>query len=150
MYQNILVPLDGSHNAKAALLEASQLAHHFKSTLHLITIVNEQRYVPYGYGMAYPADLFADLNHRAEQILTEAQALLREHKSTAVTTQAVVRGIPKKIIAEDYAKDHPIDLIVMGKSGVDALSRVVLGSTTAYVVRHSPTNVLVISDPEDN
>lgn len=149
MYQNILVPLDGSHNAKAALVEANQLAQHFKSTLHLITIVNDQRYVPYGYGMAYPADLFSDLNHRAEQILTEALDILQTHKSTVVTTQEVIRGIPKKIIAEDYAKERPVDLIVMGKSGVDALSRVVLGSTTAYVVRHSSTNVLVISDPEN-
>lgn len=37
-----------------------------------------------------------------------------------------------------------IDLIVMGATGLNAVERVLVGSTTSYVVTHAPCNVLVV------
>nr|WP_283805073.1 universal stress protein [Lentilactobacillus rapi] len=62
---------------------------------------------------------------------------------------AVDIGNPKNIIAHIYPDQHDIDLIVIGKSGVDALNRVLIGSTTAYVVRNATTKVLVVNAKDE-
>ncbi|MCH4165010.1 MAG: universal stress protein, partial [Lentilactobacillus diolivorans] len=58
----------------------------------------------------------------------------------------IKRGYPKSIIATDVPTDENIDLIVMGKSGTGALDRLIMGSTTAYVVRNAHVQVLVVND----
>lgn len=44
----------------------------------------------------------------------------------------------------DFAKEHEIDMIVMGSSGKGALDRMLLGSTAVYVVKHAPCSVTII------
>ncbi|WP_214464665.1 universal stress protein, partial [Levilactobacillus brevis] len=61
----------------------------------------------------------------------------------ATTIQA--SGSVKEQIATTIPNEYDIDLIVIGKTGRDALSRLVLGSTTAYVVRKAKANVTVVN-----
>ncbi|MFC6171207.1 universal stress protein [Loigolactobacillus jiayinensis] len=148
MYQHILVPLDGSRNAEVALQEALELAQKYGSELFVASIVDEQHFVAYGYGMTVPMDFYSDMKDRSQQILAEA-----EKRASALgikTTTILANGNPKKAIAEELPEKYDIDLIVMGKSGVDALSRIMLGSTTSYVVHHSTTKVLVVNDEDDD
>ena len=52
-------------------------------------------------------------------------------------------GNPKaKIVA--FAEEKKIDLILMGATGTGTFSRLLLGSTTAYVVNNAPCNVMVV------
>nr|WP_270252133.1 universal stress protein [Lactiplantibacillus plantarum] len=60
-----------------------------------------------------------------------------------------VNSSPKASIATDIPKKYAIDLIVMGKSGTNAVSRILLGSTTAYVVQKAEVNVTVINTIDD-
>jgi len=147
MYQNILVPLDGSRNAEVALKEAIELGKKFAAELFVASIVNEQQFVAYG-SMAAPAQFYSDMRDRSQQILNEAEA---DAKAAGLkVTTILANGMPKRAIAEELPEKYDIDLIVMGKSGVDALSRIMLGSTTSYVVRHSMTKVLVVNDEADD
>lgn len=147
MYQNILVPLDGSRNAEVALKEAIELGEKFAAELFIASIVNEQQFVAYG-SMAAPAQFYSDMRDRSQQILNEAEA---DAKAAGLkVTTILANGMPKRAIAEELPEKYDIDLIVMGKSGVDALSRIMLGSTTSYVVRHSMTKVLVVNDEADD
>ncbi|WP_369473181.1 universal stress protein [Secundilactobacillus kimchicus] len=59
----------------------------------------------------------------------------------------VRHGNPKQVIAQDFPGDNQVSLIVMGKSGTDAVDRLLVGSTTAAVVRNATANVLVIAEP---
>lgn len=61
-------------------------------------------------------------------------------------------GAPKQIITEiANDADLGIDLIVVGKSGTNAFSRLVIGSTTNYIVQHAEPNVFVVNDvPEED
>jgi universal stress protein A len=60
---------------------------------------------------------------------------------------AVEYGAPAASIIA-YAIGRPTDLIVMGSHGTDRLSRLLVGSTTETVMRHSPCPVLILKSPE--
>ncbi len=48
----------------------------------------------------------------------------------------------KEII--NFAKQFELDLIVVGSNGKGLLDRMLVGSTTSYVVNHAPCNVMVV------
>ncbi|GAF35298.1 universal stress protein [Lentilactobacillus farraginis] len=143
MYEHILVPLDGSRNSKQALEEAVKLAKQFKSKISLLTVINNTNFY-YGTGAAgMPPSMYDDQKQMAEKILADAKKYV-ETQGIAYEATADI-GNPKNIIAHIYPDQHGIDLIVIGKSGVDALNRLLIGSTTAYVVRNAATKVLVVN-----
>ncbi|WP_430622000.1 universal stress protein [Enterococcus sp. DIV0800] len=53
-------------------------------------------------------------------------------------------GNPKRLIAFDLPKTYKIDLIYMGATGKGALERILVGSTTTYVVNNALCNVMVV------
>ncbi|MTV81317.1 universal stress protein [Secundilactobacillus folii] len=143
MYSQILVPLDGSENSRSALKTAIQISRYFGSTITLMSVVNQS-------GMAIasgsiPYDLSGEFRKQAQGILTEGQKLTEE---AGVQTKTIItEGIPKNEIVSAADKEG-IDLIVMGKSGADAINRLLIGSTTAYVVRQANVQVLVVNAQE--
>ncbi|MGQ4819949.1 universal stress protein, partial [Enterococcus faecium] len=48
------------------------------------------------------------------------------------------------LIANFHESKEPIDLIVMGATGLNAVERALVGSTTSYVVKHASCNVMVV------
>ncbi|WP_056948052.1 universal stress protein [Secundilactobacillus odoratitofui] len=144
MYQRILVPLDGSQNAQSALKTAIQIARYFGSTLILMSVA-DQGSMSIASG-SLPLDLSQELGKRAQQILNEGQSTA---ETAGVAMESfVTEGIPKNEIVS-AAEDEEADLIVIGKSGADALNRLLIGSTTAYVVRRAPVQVLVVNAEEN-
>ncbi|AEB73498.1 universal stress protein [Lentilactobacillus buchneri] len=143
MYDNILVPLDGSKNSQQALEEACKLAKQFDSKLQLVTVINNTNFY-YGAGAAgMPPSMYDDQHKIAENIIDEAKKYADSQGVKYET--AIDIGNPKNIIAHVYPDEHDVDLIVIGKSGVDAINRLLIGSTTAFVVRNATTKVLVVN-----
>lgn len=149
MYNDIMVPLDGSHNAQLALGEAIKLARTFNATLHLVNVADDKRliYEVTGTGIANSGGYYGELADHANGVLAEGKAQA-EKEDFPVSTE-ILHGNPKQVIATDYPSDHDVDLIVMGKSGTDAIDRLLVGSTTAYVVRNAKVNVLVVAEPSE-
>ncbi|WP_442505150.1 universal stress protein [Novipirellula sp. SH528] len=50
----------------------------------------------------------------------------------------------------DYADEHGVDLMMIGDSDSGLLTRVFLGSTSRYVLRHSHCSVLIVRDKHDH
>ncbi|GAA3609785.1 universal stress protein [Secundilactobacillus similis DSM 23365 = JCM 2765] len=148
MYQHIAVPLDGSHNAQLALNEALKLVKTFNAKLTLINVIDDKRliYSVTSTGIAHTGGYYEELTTHAKDVLAEGQAIAAKQGITAET--AILHGNPKQVIAEDFPHDHKVDLIVMGKSGTDAMDRLLVGSTTASVVRTTQTNVLVVAEAQ--
>lgn len=140
MYDTILVPVDGSDNAMRAVEEAADLAKSFDATLQIVSVASDQRYVQYGVTLGQ--DVMESFRDRAEEILDDAREIA-EKKGAKDETHFVV-GVPKIQIAKELPEKYDASLIVIGKSGVNGISRAILGSTTAYVVRHSTVNVMVV------
>lgn len=55
----------------------------------------------------------------------------------------LLQVILKKEIV-NFAKEFELDLIVVGSNGKGLLDRMLVGSTTTYVVNHAPCNVMVV------
>ncbi|KRL20546.1 universal stress family protein [Lentilactobacillus kisonensis DSM 19906 = JCM 15041] len=139
MYEKILVPVDGSDSSKRAVEEAITLAKQFGSTLQIVSVASDQRYVQYGVTLGQ--DVMESFRERGQEILDDAEEQAKK-AGIKVETHFVV-GVPKVQIAKQLPEKYGASLIVMGKSGVNGISRAILGSTTAYVVRHSEVNVMV-------
>ncbi|WP_054670733.1 universal stress protein [Lentilactobacillus senioris] len=151
MYNKILVPVDGSHNANLALDHALTLAEKFDSEVMIISAIDTRRISQYGFIEAHTnvlMDQIVEPMHESAKRHVEAAADVAKQRGIKYTT-LVVKGDPKTLIANDLSDEYDIDLIVMGKSGgVDAITRITIGSTTAYVARHATHNLLIISDDD--
>ncbi|ALO04167.1 universal stress protein [Lactiplantibacillus paraplantarum] len=149
MYKRILVPLDGSDNAYYALEHAIALAKVFDSQLFLLNVIDVNRfgvYSPDVFTSAAP-DMMSFDQAQSKKLLERAQDQVAAHQLHAETIRQT--GVPKVTIAVDVPKAQNIDLIVIGRSGTNAISRLFLGSTTAYVVRNTEANVTVVNMPND-
>ncbi|KRL94689.1 universal stress protein [Levilactobacillus hammesii] len=144
MYKRLLVPLDGSSNANEALKTAIALAQDWHAKLVLLHVIDITQFSPQGLGGGYAA-VIKSLRDTSQEILTEARDAAEEAGLAPV--MVVREGAPKQVIVEiAHAPDAEIDLIVMGKSGTNAFSRMIVGSTTNHVVQHAQPAVIVVND----
>jgi nucleotide-binding universal stress UspA family protein len=140
MYTHILVPLDGSELAEAALPHAVEIARCMGSQLSLL------RVTPMQVVVASPAESVALYAPEVLELEREEAAKYLAHLRIELTapglsihTAVITGAIVETII--DYAREQRIDLIVMSTHGRGGLSRVVFGSVADQVLRgaHCPT-----------
>lgn len=145
MYDDILVPTDGSEGTARAVEHAIDIAQKYDATVHALYVVNTSAY------STLPADsnwesITAALEDEGEAATTEIGERMSEAGVDSVTV--VEEGIPHKTIL-NYADEKGIDLIVMGTHGKSGLDRLLLGSVTEKVVRASETPVLTVRMVEE-
>ncbi|MFC6290859.1 universal stress protein [Levilactobacillus angrenensis] len=140
MYERILVPMDGSKNAHAALLEAIKLAKELGSKLFIVSVASDQTYAH--YGAEFGSEIVTHFKDAASKFLESAVKEV-EAQGVPVETKFQV-GLPKPTIAKTLPAELHTSLTVIGRSGVHGLGRAIMGSTTSYVVHNSETSVLVV------
>ncbi|MFC6719051.1 universal stress protein [Natrialbaceae archaeon GCM10025810] len=136
--RTILVPIDGSDGAAAALDLALSLADGTEATVHVLAVVDVT-----DAPLWFDAALVSDLERAKDRLVGEVVATYDDHD--AHVTGAVRRGRPARTIV-DYADEQAIDLIVLGRSGRSGIAPPLLGSTADRVVRTATTSVLVVPD----
>lgn len=137
MYDSILVPVDGSDAATAAIERALSLAVSTDATLSLLSVVNQ---VPVPMGEEIPANpTRAALDEQSTKALERAESKAIDAGLDFRTT--VERGIPHEEIA-DHVDENNIDLVAMGTHGRTGLQRYLLGSVTERTLRTSDVPVL--------
>lgn len=134
-YHRILVALDGSPDADAALRHAGTLARDQNARLTLLTVAPPPA-TAVGAGASQPPDLL-DLQGT---ILRDATDWLPD--DIGVTTR-LERGDPAETILR-IAREDDEDLIVMGSHGRSRFRRALLGSVSERVLRTSPVPVLLM------
>ncbi|GAB3668983.1 universal stress protein [Halopiger thermotolerans] len=140
MYDEILVPIDGSPGAESAIEHALHIARQNDATLHPLYVINPADMGDLG---DEPAEIRAQCSEVTQPVIEAAR------EAGLKAEQHVLEGTPNERIVE-YAADAPIDLIVMGTHGKSGLSRVLLGSTAEKVVRNAPVPVLTIRSGVDS
>jgi nucleotide-binding universal stress UspA family protein len=137
MYDNILLPFDGSEGAAAVLHHASELAHWADATVNVLYVADTARdSVTVVEGHTVDA-----LVQRGEDVVEEAEKTL-ETLGVSYDTD-VVQGNPPETIV-DYAERFDQDLVVMPTHGREGLSRFLIGSVAEKVVRLSSVPVLTV------
>ncbi len=143
-FKSILLPTDFSEVSQPSLTYARDLAEAFDAQLHCLHVVDDA----YQYWSAIgpeslpigppPEELLQLGRTRMEKFCAE---YLRDMKKSVISQVEYGRPFAEII---DYAREHAIDLIVMGTHGRGAIAHMLLGSTTEKVIRKSPCPVLTI------
>lgn len=139
-YKQILVAIDGSKEAEWAFKKSIEIAKRNKAVLNLIHVVDTRSYTAMTKRVPDLDDaIFADGKRILEAYKEEAQAA-----GLSEVNIFVVPGLPKKVIAHDYAKKLDTDLIICGAQGLNAFQKFLMGSVSQHIVSNSPCDVLVV------
>ena len=133
----ILVPLDGSALAEAALWRAVDIGG-AEGVAYSLLRAAEAHTMP----GADPVEAQVSTVREAEEYLESVAKRLRERGVRAVETH-VWYGAPAGAIAE-AAKVQKVDMIVMSTHGRSGLGRLILGSVAETVLRGTTTPILVV------
>lgn len=136
-YKRILVAVDDSDQAKQAVHEAVAITKRNKSSLFILHIKDETMLS--GTPLALTISL-EDLEEKSRTITEDVSNSINEEVKFELHS---FMGNPKKEIVK-FAKENNIDLIVIGSNSKGLINRMLVGSTTTYVVSHSPCNVMVV------
>jgi len=141
----IIVPLDGSDAAEAALPFAEELAKALALEIILIQVIGVETTVHFGPmapdSWPVPSDILQRLDVVASGYL---KGLATELKNKGLTVQwEILRGSAGPRIVE-FARETADSLVAMTTHGRSGFRRWVMGSVTDKVVRHTGEPVLVM------
>lgn len=139
--KQILVPTDFSDNAQHAVNYAVELAKKCSAKIHLL------------HTPVVPTYLLMDLSYSpgpeaVTRILNEAQDALDEQAQAVAAAgvehcTAIREGTVHEVI-RDYAKEHDVDLVIVGTHGRTGVSKLMYGSVTERVIKTVHTPIIVI------
>lgn len=141
--ERILVPTDFSDYSKTALTYGCELANRFDAALHMLHVLEEFQALTPESGMLLAGDYLQDLKQAAERELAKLPDPQWFTGGEARTTRCVRQGTPFVEVIR-YAREHEIDLVVIGTHGRSGLSHVLMGSVAERVVRKAPCPVLTV------
>lgn len=148
MFDDILIPTDGSEGIQGAVEHGLMLADRYGATVHALYVLD----LGYSNDRIPDSTVWRTFRQERKQVgeqSTEAVATRATDLDLDVTViEAVRRGSPSRAIAE-YVNEHGIDLVAMGTHGRTGLNRYLLGSVTASVVRSVPVPTLTVQLTED-
>ncbi|SEA55412.1 universal stress protein [Variovorax sp. YR216] len=150
MYQNILVPVDGSATSMRGLEQAIGVARLTNGRIRLLHIVDELSFALATDAYAgYAGEWMSVLRENGTKLLQEC---LQKVEAADISVDTVLRdnldGSVHELVTKEAA-NWPADLIVLGTHGRRGAKRVFLGSSAENILRTSPVPVLLVRAPED-
>jgi nucleotide-binding universal stress UspA family protein len=145
MYQNIMVPLDGSSLGEYALPLALGVARRAAATVELVHVCTQLGPNTLGGRGDAPALGEARIEHMQEQArdyLDQLATSLSARWEVAMNT-TVLAGRPADVL-EDHARATRADLVVMTTHGYGPLGRAWMGSVADTLVRRLPMPLLLV------
>ncbi|KMY52850.1 universal stress protein UspA [Bacillus sp. FJAT-27231] len=139
-YQNILVAVDGSEEAKTALIKAAKIAAEDKAQL-IIAHVIDMRY--FARFQLYDHSIITQAKTHGQELLEGYKEEAKQFGVEKVST-ALEFGSPRSEIPGTIAKKHEADLIVVGATGLNAIERALIGSVSEAIIRHAACDILVV------
>lgn len=152
LYDNVMVPYDGSPSSRAALEEAVRFAREDPGmTLRIVHILDTETAVAAlleKESRAVSDVPSAHIRELLQRVIDEAD------KAVHRQIDDILEGLSNRVVIEfleetspgsqivSYAADNGCDLIIMGSRGLGAI-RGMLGSVSNYVLREASVPVLV-------
>lgn len=147
-YQKVLVGIDGSKQSDAAFQRAIDVAKKNKATLIIARILNIDKYA--GIGMTVNV---TNINRTIEEDLLsnineEVSFLVKQAKDAGINDVItdVSSGNAKIALSENLIEKYGVDLIVVGATGTNAIERMLVGSTTNFIIQHAKSDVMVVRE----
>ena len=145
MYQNLLIPTDGSELSRKAVESGLALAALCKASVVVLQVVPRYPHDYFEGGLTKQSDIDRQEKHWSDAAQQGLDTIKAEGTARGVkVTTAVFKSdmVAETIIAA--AKKHECDLIVMASHGRRGIKRLLLGSETQHVLTDSHIPVLVL------
>jgi nucleotide-binding universal stress UspA family protein len=134
----VLVATDGSEHSMKAVQRGLELAETQKAQVTLMSVA----YYVADYMEGMPPNIQDKLEDEARAALQKGKALF-DAKSLPVETVLEAGLVPANLIIQK-AQEGKFDRIIIGSTGMNALERIIMGSTASKVVAHAPCEVTVV------
>jgi len=142
MFEEILLPTDGSEGTDEAVDHALDIAERFDATAYVVHVADTNK-----DSVTVVGTEVVDALEREGEELVESTAEAARRRGVDVRTE-VVQGDPASAIA-DYAAERGMDLVAMPTHGRSGIGEHILGSVTERVVRLSEVPVLTVRTQGD-
>lgn len=142
MFQNILLPIDGSEHALRAVDTGIELARRLQAKVYGIHVVPPLPAVSYVAELIQSHGSYTDLARQRARDCLDDVARRAAAAGVPCSTEFVFDLRPYVAIVTAAAQ-HRCDLIVMASRGYHGLERVLLGSVTHKVMLSCDVPVLV-------
>jgi len=138
MYEEILIPTDGSEAAVGAAEHAYSLGERYNATVHVLAVVEQSESASIvGRGEEKLETLREEGTDSTKRLVEEAQS--RDIDAVG----AVEVDEPSRAILK-YANKNGVDVIVMSTNARSGVGRFLRGSVTEKVIRDGDTPVLAV------
>ena len=145
-YSKILVPVDGSNEARLAFEKAIEVAKRNRAQVLIAHIIDTRvLQTPTGF----EGNFNEEIQRQTENLFQEYRQYAQEHDFNDIDF-VLEFGSPKVYISKNIPKDYQIDLIMMGATGLNAVERLFIGSVSEYVIRNASCDVLVVRTDLEN
>lgn len=141
-YTSILVPVDGSEQARNAFHEALAIAKRNQARIQIVFVIDNRS-----------ISLSPELTRlTASEFVSSFDTsfineYIKEARDQGIEADGTVdSGNPSNLIATVYPKRFKSDLIVIAATGKGAVTRALVGSVSNYVSIHAPCNVLIVRE----
>ncbi len=151
--KHIMIATDGSDLSLKAAAFGGDLARALGATVSVVMVLDERAVIPQAWGaVGFPgSDGMEAISTEDVRRFIEEKALVEEIAKTsrAVGTLdeeievATLWGHAADQIC-DYAKDHSVDMILLGSHGRAGIKRAILGSVSHAVANRAPCAVTII------
>jgi len=148
-YQRMLVPLDGSQRAGAAITIATAFAEAYRSEIllvHVVTRPEMARHIPLTQEETALADKILECNQEEGRKYLEQ---VREQLHPACQTLLLV-GDNVAATLQNLSEEEQIDLLVLSAHGYSGEARWPYGNITNRFITHGTTPLLIVQDLQPN
>lgn len=125
--------------SQGVLKEISEIPWRSQARFHVLSVV------PYSDGLFGAPREHAEVVQRYQADLDEARLLLAPVAPGVKMHLAESEHLGEAIV--QFAETHKIDVLVVGETCREDLTRFLLGSTSRYVLRHAPCSVWIGRQP---
>ena len=143
MYDQIVVPTDGSEGMGRVVEHAASLARVHEASLDLVYVVNTATFANLPMETSWEG-VRQSLREEGEAALEAAE----EVAGGVPTARHTLEGGPSREIVA-YAERTGADLVLMGTHGRGGINRILIGSVAERVVRTSTVPVLTVRVGEE-
>ena len=134
-YRDIVVPVTRSSESEEALVAAALLAAERRSTVAIVHVLEVPMELPL-------TTVLPSAEREADDLLDDARALVESYGVRAVTRLERARAAGPAIVASAVSRDAELVVIGAKRRGLGRRAPI-FGSTTRYVLKNSPSRVLV-------
>ena len=147
LYNNILVPYDGSVHSQKALKMAVDMASAFDSALYLVNIIDVSAVSP--PGQIHSKNTRKTLDQIKSTVKTSIESYLQKIQKDYEDSGVIVKGfvlegdITEKLLK--FTQDHDIDLVIIGSKGLSGVSKIkTLGSVSRKISELAKCPVIIV------